>query len=481
MLITRADYSVAKDLLADDNMYVFRACLKDSGRDAVVGSGSWSASGFAADDPVTADGPFVLMTHSVGSKFGDRLGAVFTVDARTGRRHRFAFQRGGCDVGTEECSIDGPAFPTRGKPSVITSSGAPAWVRDDVLVASTHRARSSSSTAARSRTFAPTATRPELPARPGRAFCNALPMLTVALAALACTPGTAELDRTANQGVVITRVVACDANRRTRVLRRAVSRNGVGTVVQDVQPAGGSIVWSEVTRSSSQRVGRILRVGINSRRLFLRRVVARSTQAFLISVGATKDGTVAWLVDTDGEDRLNLQHRTGRPVPVARETGIRDMGIHYDATLVWKDGTGGQRYRDVRRRKTTGCAPRRKEVVTLSTPGVLLTADSATRGVHAACLRDTGVKLGIYLSASGVRTQPVGVDRHWVILSETPRGTSGCAGESVVVIDLRQGGRYLGTRRANCDGPRAGQPVRVDDQGPVLHWTRDGVEHRAAL
>lgn len=306
-------------------------------------------------------------------------------------------------------------------------------------------------------------------------------MLTVALAALACTPGTAELDRTATQGVVITRVVACDAERRARVIRRAVSRGGVGTVVQDVEPAGSSVVWSEVSSTSSRRVGRIFRVGISSRRVFLRRVVARSTRAFEVDVAATKDGTVAWLVDTTAEDRLVLQHRAGRPIPVARETGIRDMGIHYDGTLVWKDGTGGQRYRDVRRRKTTGCAPHPKEVVTLSTPTMLLTADRATRRAHAACLRDTGVKLGVYLTTSATEARPVGVDRHWVILSETPRDASGCAGESVVVIDLRQGGRYLGTRRADCDGPRAGEPVRVDDQGSVLRWTRDGVEHSAAL
>ena len=91
---------------------------------------------------------------------------------------------------------------------------------------------------------------------------------------------------------------------------------------------------------------------------------------------------------------------------VVRWNQIRDMGIHYDGTLVWKDGTGGQRYRDVRRRKTTGCAPHRKEVVTLSTPGVLLTADAATRSAHAACMRDTGVKLGIYLTTSATEARP---------------------------------------------------------------------------
>jgi hypothetical protein len=99
--------------------------------------------------------------------------------------------------------------------------------------------------------------------------------------------------------------------------------------------------------------------------------------------------------------------------------------------------------------------------------------------LRAACLKDTGVKLGIYVTPTGTAVTPAGVDRHWVILTEARPGA--CSGESVVVIDLRQGGRYLGTRRDACDGPRAGQPVSVDEAGPVLRWTRDGVDHNAPL
>lgn len=304
-------------------------------------------------------------------------------------------------------------------------------------------------------------------------------MLAVALAALACTPGSAELERSAQRGVVVTRVVACDAEGRRRTVRRAVSRAGAGTVVQDVEPSGRAVVWSEVTSTATRHVGRVVRLGIASRRILSRRVVARSSEPFEVGVGATSDGTMAWLIDRRGEDRLVLQSRGApRRLLLDRGTGLRDMAVHYDATLVWKDAAGGQRYRDVRTRPRPGCAAHRREVVTLDTPDVLLTG---TATAHAACFRDTGVKIGVYLTSPSTEARPAGVDRHWLILTEARAGTGACSGEGVVVIDLRQGGRYLGTERPGCDGPRAGQPVRVDDQGPVLHWTRDGMERSAAL
>ena len=275
-------------------------------------------------------------------------------------------------------------------------------------------------------------------------------------------------------------VVACDAARRARVLRRTRVRHSIGRRITDASRFGDSIVWGELVqrRHSARAVvveartdGRVRR-----RRTVWRARVRGSGASFLrLDVAALRRRAVAW-----SRRHAVVVARPGRRTVALRPRYGGSLAVEDGRTLGWETPAGEAVFQDVLPVPLRDACPMRSRFTTVSTGDGVRVRSADFTGLSGPATTVVRVCLpaerrDVVVAASGfeIHREVTHVAPHWAVVTATPFEAgqdAGCIGQRIELVDLRSGRIRRAARFDVCDrAPVAGDLQAVTPSG-ALAW-----------